>query len=54
VVQVTSGTVANGSFTNNFSDLSTNIIITGTTANYLDVGGAANKTNRYYRIRSQQ
>jgi uncharacterized repeat protein (TIGR03803 family) len=50
-LQVTSGDV-NGSYTtNNYVDLSSNIIITSTTTNYLDVGGATNTPSRYYRVR---
>jgi hypothetical protein len=52
VVQVTNGK-ANGSYTNNFTNLGPQIITTGTgltTTNYLDVGGATNKPARYYRV----
>jgi uncharacterized repeat protein (TIGR03803 family) len=52
-VQVTSGD-PNGNYTNNFMDLSGLIIMTGTTTNYLDVGGATNTPSRYYRVRSPQ
>jgi hypothetical protein len=52
-VQATSGD-ANGNYvTNNFADIATfmipgsGIVIT----NYVDVGGATNKPNRYYRVR---
>jgi hypothetical protein len=53
VVQTTNGD-ANGSYSNNFIDLSQQIIPTGasvTTTNYLDIGGATNNPSRYYRIR---
>ena len=51
-VQVTPGT-ANGSYTNNFVNLSGQIVITpsGTTTNFTDSGGATNKPARYYRVR---
>ena len=52
-VVVTSGAV-NGSFTTNFTNLSSPIIIPGTggtTTNYLDIGGATNAPSRYYRVR---
>ncbi|MGD0058635.1 MAG: hypothetical protein ABSD58_04375 [Verrucomicrobiia bacterium] len=55
VVQVNPGDV-NGSYTTNFTDLSSFIIIPGsgnTSANYLDAGGATNFPSRYYRIRLQ-
>jgi T5SS/PEP-CTERM-associated repeat protein len=50
VLQVTAG----GSYSNNFSDLSSNIVVAGfgqATTNYLDVGGATNFPARYYRVR---
>jgi hypothetical protein len=53
VVQFTNGT-ANGSYSNNFSDLSPVIVPDGvglTSTNYLDVGGATNFPARYYRVR---
>jgi len=53
VVQVTSGGT-NGSFTNNFVDLSPPIIVAGSGpvgTNYLDSGGATNVPTRYYRVR---
>jgi hypothetical protein len=53
IVQVTPGT-ANGSYTNNFSDLSPQLVISGsavTSTNYFDVGGATNSPARYYRVR---
>jgi hypothetical protein len=54
VLQSAPGT-ANGSYSNNFTDLSPPIIVPGcfcvATTNYLDVGGATNKPARYYRIR---
>jgi hypothetical protein len=52
VLQVATG--AAGSFTANFVDLSSPIIVLGTgqvTTNYLDVGGATNAPARYYRVR---
>ena len=52
-VYVSSG-VADGSYTNNFGNLSPFIIIPGsiaTTTNYLDVSSATNVPARYYRIR---
>ena len=52
VVQVTRG-AADGSYSNNFVNLSTNIItaVTGlTTTNYLDASGATNAPSRYYRV----
>ena len=53
IVQVTPGT-ANGSYTNNFSDLSAQLTILGssvTSMNYLDLNGATNNPSRYYRVR---
>jgi hypothetical protein len=52
---VTNG-VRNGSYTNNFADLTgaSQIIIPGSdiiTTNYLDLGGATNFPARYYRVR---
>jgi hypothetical protein len=52
VVQVTPG-AADGSYSNNFTDLSPQVIITGSglvTTNYPDTNGATNKC-RYYRVR---
>jgi hypothetical protein len=52
VVQVAAG-AADGSYSNNFTDLSPAIAIPGSglgTTNYLDVGGATNMPARYYRI----
>jgi T5SS/PEP-CTERM-associated repeat protein len=46
--------VPGGSFTNEFSNLSSFIIIPGsgdTSANYTDTGGATNVPSRYYRVR---
>ena len=54
VVQVSPG-VAGGNYTNNFSDLSAQLFILGSTVtstNYLDLNGATNSPSRYYRIRS--
>ncbi len=53
VVQVSSGDGAGG-YSNNFSDLSGEIVIAGSgdqTTNYTDIGGATNVPSRYYRIR---
>jgi hypothetical protein len=53
VVQVSSGG-ADGSYANNFSNLSQQLIIDGSTVistNYIDSGGATNSPSRYYRIR---
>jgi len=50
IVQVTSGG-AGGSYSNDFVDLSPNIVITTPTTNYTDVGGAASGATRYYRVR---
>jgi hypothetical protein len=52
VVQSTAG--SNGSYTNDFTNLSSTITISGigeSTTNYVDVGGATNAPARYYRIR---
>lgn len=52
-VQATAGS-ANGSYTNNFVDISDPIMIQGSgevTTNYTDTGGATNSPARYYRIR---
>ena len=53
VVQATSGN-AGGSYSNNFTDLSSIIVAAGgdlTNTTYLDVGGATNIPSRYYRVR---
>ena len=53
VLQFTKG-AANGSYSNNFTDLSPVIIVSGvglTSTNYLDAGAATNSPARYYRIR---
>jgi hypothetical protein len=54
VLQVTSG-AADGSYTDNFADLSPQIILAGSpstvTTNFLDGGGATNQPARYYRVR---
>ena len=53
VVQAAAGG-ADGSYTNNFSDISSSIVVPGmslSTTNYLDLGGATNWPARYYRIR---
>ena len=49
IVQVTTNATANYN-TNNFVNLA-NLVITTTTTNYVDVGGATNKPARFYRIR---
>jgi PKD repeat protein len=54
-VQASSGDV-NGSYTNNFVDITTppHIVIPGSgdvTTNYTDVGGATNLPSRFYRVR---
>ena len=53
VVQVSPG-AAGGNYTNNFSDLSAQLSILGSTVtstNYLDPNGATNVPARYYRVR---
>jgi hypothetical protein len=53
VVQVTPGW-PDGNYTNNFTNLSGNIIVPGfgqVSTNYLDTGGATNRPSRYYRVR---
>ena len=53
VVQVTSGST-NGSYSNNFADLSPTNFVSGsgaTSTNYLDVGGATNSPSRFYRVK---
>jgi len=53
VVQATSGDT-NGSYSNNFTDLSPTNYVSGSgavTTNYLDVGGATNSPSRFYRVR---
>jgi len=54
VLQATSGAV-DGSYTDNFVDLSPQIILTGSasavTTNFLDSGGATNSPPRYYRVK---
>jgi guanyl-specific ribonuclease Sa len=53
VVQATSG-APDGSYSNNFTDISTIIVPTGgdlNSTNYLDIGGATNTPSRYYRVR---
>ena len=53
MVQTTTGGVG-GSYSNNFADLSPQIIPTGTsesTTNYLHVGATTNAPVRYYRVR---
>jgi fibronectin-binding autotransporter adhesin len=52
IVQATNG--IDGNYANNFTDLSSPIILTGSgnvTTNYLDVGGATNSPSRFYRVR---
>ena len=51
-VQSTNG--VNGNYTNNFVDIGTSIILSGSgfvTTNYTDVGGATNSPSHFYRIR---
>lgn len=53
VVQATAG-LADGSYTNNFADISLPLIVSGNgqvTTNYLDLGAATNLPARYYRVR---
>ena len=55
-VQVGDGTT-DGSYTNNFSDLSPQLIISGSTVtstNFLELSGATNNPARFYRIRVLQ
>ena len=53
-VQATAGD-GNGSYTNNFQDISGQIAVgAGTTNTYPDVGGATNAPSRFYRIRFPQ
>jgi hypothetical protein len=50
---VTSGT-ANSSYSNNYADLSSQLLLPGVgqvTTNYLEVGAATNAPSRYYLIR---
>ena len=52
-VQATSGD-ASGGYSNNFQDISGSIVITvigDTTTNSIDINGATNFPNRYYRVR---
>jgi hypothetical protein len=52
-LQATNGGI-NGSYSNNFVDISGPIIIApngGATTNYVDVGGATNRPSRFYRVR---
>ncbi|HUI08256.1 MAG TPA: hypothetical protein VL486_14750 [Verrucomicrobiae bacterium] len=51
IVQAAPGD-ANGSFTTNFVNLSPPMLITGSTTNYTDIGGATNRPSRFYRIQS--
>ncbi len=56
VVQAATG-LSNGSYSNNFVDVSPYIIIAGsgdTTTNYTDTGAATISPSRYYRVRLQQ
>ena len=46
--------VATGSFSINGFTQVTNLLVTTTTTNFLDVGAATNSPARYYRIRSPQ
>ena len=55
-VQATRGT-ASGSYSNNFSDISTGIVVPGSgavTTNFVESGGATNRPARYYRVRLVQ
>jgi hypothetical protein len=52
IVQATGG--AGGNYTNDFTDISTPIVISGSgdqTTNYTESGGATNEPARYYRVR---
>jgi hypothetical protein len=56
VLEFTTGTTANGSYTNNFASTGqTNVLNGGTgsgvVTNMVDSGGATNKPSRYYRVR---
>jgi len=51
-VQASAGSV-NGSYPGSFVDIA-NVTIAGTTASFVDTGGATNKPARYYRVRSPQ
>ena len=56
MVQATTG-LADGSYSTNFIDVSSLIIIQGsgdTTTNYLNTGAVTNFSTQYYRIRLQQ
>jgi len=56
LVQVNPGDVT-GSYTTNFTDLSSAIMVLGAgsvSTNFLDIGGATNVPSRYYRIRLQR
>jgi autotransporter-associated beta strand protein len=50
-LQVTAGGIGGSYSTNNFIAIFTVTNTTGSTTNYLDVGGATNKPARYYRVR---
>jgi hypothetical protein len=51
-VQATAG-AADGTYSNNFSDISGPIVVSGgqVSTNYVDIGGATNTPARYYRVR---
>jgi len=54
-VQATNG--IGGNYATNFTDLSSQIILTGSgnvTTNYLDMGVATNSPFRFYRVRLAQ
>ena len=50
VLQAANG-AADGSYSNNFTDIFTVTNMVGTVTNYLDVGAATNFPARYYRVR---
>jgi hypothetical protein len=54
IVQATPGGPDGSYSTNNFADISSNIVVSGlgqVSTNYFDVGGATNRPARYYRVR---
>jgi hypothetical protein len=53
VIQVSTGSVADGSYNGSYADLATNILpLTSCAAStpYTDSGGGTNKPTRYYRV----
>jgi hypothetical protein len=46
----TNSPAASGSYTNNFTNLSSLIFTAGSTGSYVDSGGATNVPARYYRV----